>query len=183
MNTETLSWKDGDIYRWSWNEHEYEQRKNLANLYWCESRIGVVNGEYLVDTFWSGGSQSRHFHKDTVISKLNVEFIGNKGDFSPCRKEDRAMYDDKDFLDLSHANNSGEYYLKKGAVKSKEKMIKVVKRNALYLKRKIESAQRDLEIHLEKLTNVDDLNYVYGLSDVSLYDESYVDEEFHLLGI
>ncbi|MEG2307213.1 MAG: hypothetical protein RSB94_07730 [Erysipelotrichaceae bacterium] len=179
-----LSFKNGDVYKWSWNEVEYNRRKDLANLYWCESRIGIVDGECLVDTFWSGGSNSRCFDKNDVLTKLDVQYLGNLNDYQPCRKEMQAMYDDKDFLDLSHSNNgiSGAYYLRKDATKSKEKMVKIVKRNALLLQYKVESAKRALEWELTKLRNSEEIDYAYGLDGVSLSDESYVDEDFYLLG-
>lgn len=51
------SWKDGDIYRWSWTDDEYDKRRleiQFGTLYWCCSRIGIVKGDYLVDTYWCG---------------------------------------------------------------------------------------------------------------------------------
>lgn len=178
-----LSWKDGDVYRWSWCESEYNKRKDLANLYWCESQIAIVRGDFLEDTFWSGGCQSRCFKKDAVQEMLSLIYLGNINDYTPCRKEDQAMYDDKDFLNLTHANNRGEYYLKVGAVKSKEKMIKVTKRNALKLRYKLESAKRAFEWEIEKLKNTEQLEYAYGIEDVSLDDNSYFDEDFYLLDL
>lgn len=178
-----LSWEDGDVYRWSWSESEYNKRKDLANLYWCESQIAIVRGDYLEDTFWSGGEHSRCFPKENINEVLNLTYLGNINDYTPCREEDQAMYDDKDFLNLSHANNCGEYHLKIGAVKSKEKMIKVTKRNALKLRYKVESAKRALEWELDKLKNVNELEYAYGIEDVSLHDNSYLDEDFYLLNL
>ena len=91
------------------------------------------------------------------------------------------MYVDNDFLDISHANSGNQCFLKIGAVKFKDKMIKIVKRNALKLQADVERAKRALSSELEKLDNLDELNYAYGLDGVELSDVSYTDEEFFKL--
>ena len=174
------NWKDGDIYRWSYNTEESQRRKDHHNIYWCCSRIGIVRNGILTDTFWSGGNR-RSFNLEETLSKLDLEYLGNLNDYEPCNQQDQAMYDDKDFLNLSHPNNSNQYFLKKGAVKSKEKMIKIIKRNALKLQFDYEYAKRALEWELEKLDNLDELNYAYGLDGVNLTDDNYCDEEFYKL--
>lgn len=176
MKINELQWKDGDVYFWSYNEKEYDKRKDHQEMYWCCSNIGIVRGEYLEDTYW-GGSSSKSFIKEDVINKLKVTYKGNLKDYQQCRKEDQAMYDDADILNLTHSDSSNQYYLKLGAVKSKDKMIKIIKRNALKLKADYEYAKRALEWELDKLKDIDAIDYAYGLDGVSLGDESYADCE------
>lgn len=181
MNT-LNKWKDGDVYRWSYNDIEYDKRKDYHDMYWCCSNIGIVRGEYLEDTFWNSSS-SRTFIKDDVLSKLEVLYKGNLNEYQQCRKEDQAMYDDADILNLSHSNSSNQYYLKIGAVKSRNKMVKIIKRNALKLQRDYEYAKIAFQCELDKLNDLGELNYAYGLDNVSLEDHSYSDEEFFKLEI
>lgn len=180
MNT-LNNWKDGDVYRWSYNDIEYDKRKDYHDMYWCCSRIGIVRKTLLVDTYWSGSDSSRSFGQDDVLTKLDVEYLGNIKDYVSCNKYDQAMYADNDFLDISHANSGNQCFLKIGAIKSKDKMIKIVKRNALKLQADVERAKRSLSWELEKLDNLDELNYAYGLDGVELSDVSYTDEEFFKL--
>ena len=87
------------------------------------------------------------------------------------------MYDDKDFLNLNHSNNSrGNCYLRKGATKSKEKMHKIVKRNAVKLKADYEYAKKTYQWEIDKLDH-EELEYVSALDGVSLADNSYEDEQ------
>lgn len=178
--SDLISWKDGDIYRWSWNDLEYEKRKQHHDMYWCCSRIAKVktvdNDTFLEDTYWSS-STSRSFTQEQVVEQLDVTYLGNINDYVKARKEDQAMYDDADFLNLNYHNTHGEYYTKVGAAKSKEKMVKIIKRNALKLQNDLDYAKRALQWELDKLNNLDELNYAYPLDGVSMDDVSYVDSE------
>ena len=147
-------WKEGDVFSWSYKETDY----NSSTQYWCCSREGVVasNG-ILYDTFWGIGinGNGRRFQLEDLESEIDVKFLANLNDYEPCKKEDRAYYDDKDFLDLSNSNNSGKYYLRKGAVKSLDKMRKILQRNVKDAERKLVRAKQDLEWekrNLEELT-------------------------------
>lgn len=96
MNKETINnWKDGDVFLWSYNEVEYEARKNHHDMYWCCSKIGIVKGDKLEDTFW-GSSSNRVFSKDDATNKLELIYKGNLNNYVVCRKEDQAMYEQSD---------------------------------------------------------------------------------------
>lgn len=102
------SWKYGDIYRWSWNDDEYDKRRDQISsgtLYWCCSRIGIVDEDYLVDTYWYGGSSSnKHFTKEQCVDKLDLVYVGNMDDLEKADPRRRAYYLDEDCVDLRHAN-------------------------------------------------------------------------------
>ena len=161
-----------DVFRWSYKD----RLGSMEQMYWCCSRIGIWNDseEILVDTFWSTKS-GKCFGIDSCKEELELEYLGNLSDYSPARESDQAMYDDKDFMNLNHSNSSkGNCYLRKGAVKSKEKMHKIIKRNAAKLKADYEYAKKAYQWEIDNL-GCEDLEYVSALDGVSLADESYED--------
>lgn len=168
--------KNQDVYRWS-----YKNTEDMFEPYHCKSRIGIYKAErdVLADTFWSGSyHNNRCFSMKECEELLDLTYLGNLGDFESAREYDQAMYDDKDFLNLNHSNSSrGNCYLRKGAVKSKEKMHKIIKRNAAKLKADYEYARKAYQREIDKL-GYEDLEYVSALDGVSLADDSYEDEEF-----
>jgi len=166
--------KTKDIFIWY-----YKDTKEKFEPYHCCSRIAIFDGEKLVDTFWGNISRgSRWFTPEQCDKDLELFYLGNLLDFSPCDKSDQAMYDDEDFMDISHKNNNrGNCYLRKGASKSKEKMTKVLKRNTLELERRCNSAKSEYQRELNKLEGLTPDTYVYGIDGVSLDDESYQDGE------
>ena len=167
--------KNLDVYRWS-----YKNTEGMFEPYHCKSRIGIFNGDSnsLRDTFWgNSGSNGRWFSLEECKHLIDLEYLGNLNDYTPAHESDQAMYDDKDFLNLNHSNNSrGNCYLRKGATKSKEKMHKIVKRNAVKLKADYEYAKKTYQWEIDKLDH-EELEYVSALDGVSLADNSYEDEQ------
>lgn len=168
--------KNQDVYRWS-----YKNTEGMFEPYHCKSRIGIYRDEknVLADTFWSGSyHNNRCFSMKECEELIDLTYLGNLDDFESASKSDQAMYDDKDFLNLNHSNSSrGNCYLRKGAVKSKEKMHKIIKRNAAKLKEDYEYAKRAYQWEIAKLDS-EELEYVSALDGVSLADDSYQDEGF-----
>lgn len=171
MNT----WKEGDVFSWWYKEVDH----NSSTQYWCCSQTGIVqNDGRLYDTYWGyGANDGRSFSLTSVGDKIEVKFVANLNDYNPCRKEDQCYYNDEDFLNLSNSNNSGKYYLRKGAVKSLDKMRKILQRNVKDAERKLIKAKQDLEWEKRKLSELTIDSYVYANNDVSVEDVSYLDEE------
>ena len=169
-------WKEGDVFSWSYNETDVHS----STQYWCCSQTGVVaSNEIMYDTFWGIGinENGRLFTSEDIGSKIEISFIANLNDYETCRKEDRCYYDDKDFLDLSNSNNGNRYfYLRKGAVKSLDKMRKILERNVKDAEYKLKSAQQNLEWEKSKLEELTLDSYVYAREGVSMEDVSYLDE-------
>ena len=169
-------WKEGDVFSWSYKETDY----NSSTQYWCCSRTGVVASNGLMyDTFWGIGinDNGRVFVQEDVDSKIDVTLLANLNDYEFCKKEDRAYYDDKDFLDLSNSNNGNRFfYLRKGAVKSLDKMRKILERNIKDAEYKLTSAQHNLEWEKRKLEDLTLDSYVWARDGVSMEDVSYLDE-------
>ena len=170
-------WKEGDVFSWYYKDID----PNSSTQYWCCSQTGVVaSNEVMYDTFWGIGinENGRRFILEDVDSKIEISLIANLNDYESCRKEDRCYYDDKDFLDLSNSNNGNRYfYLRKGAVKSLDKMRKVLERNVKDAEYKLKSAQQNLEWEKSKLAELTLASYVYARDGVSMEDVSYLDEE------
>lgn len=168
--------KDQDVYRWS-----YKSTEGMFEPYHCKSGIGIFSesNNALRDTFWGNlGSNGRWFSAEECEDLIDLKYLGNLDEYTPARETDQAMYDDKDFLNFNHSNSSrGNCYIRKGAVKSKEKMYKIIKRNAAKLKADYEYARKAYQWEIDKL-GYEDLEYVSALDGVSLADDSYEDEEF-----
>ena len=168
-------WKEGDVFTWSYKETDY----NISTQYWCCSRTGVVASNGLMyDTFWGIGinSEGTRFNLEDLESEIEVKYIANLNDYELSRKEDQCYYDDKDLLNLSNSNNRGIYYLRKGVVKSLNKMKKILERNIKDAEQKLKSAQNSLEWEKRQLEEITTDSYVCAREGVSVADTNLTDE-------
>lgn len=110
--------KSGDYFRWS-----YKVLPPTFEPYWCKSRIAVVVGGVLIDTYWQIGLPKFAGCNDTAwtVAKaaevLNLVFVANVNDLvkaNPGFVEDHLP---EDIVDLTHPNG-GTFYLRKGAVRN-----------------------------------------------------------------
>lgn len=170
-----ISWNNGDIYRWSWNDNEYDKRKHQISsgtLYWCCSKIGIVDEDYLVDTYWGNTSDNKFFSKEKALEILDLTYVGNMNDLIEADPKQRAYYLDEDCVDLNHPNSSrGNFYIRKGAKKNLYKMKRVLQREIRDKESSIEyvlSQIRTSKALLEELT--EDSN-MYIDRDTSLCDK------------
>ncbi|QHZ59846.1 hypothetical protein HWD03_gp115 [Alteromonas phage vB_AmeM_PT11-V22] len=172
-----ISWNNGDIYWWSWNDNEYDKRQHevrSGTLYWCRSRIGIVNEDHLVDTYWSNSSNNEFFSKEKALDMLDLTYVGNMSDLIKADPRQRAYYLDEDCVDLNHPNSSsGNFYVRKGAKKNLNKMKRVLQREIRDKERSIEhvlSQIKNSKALLEELT--EDSN-MYIDRETSLYDKMW----------
>ena len=175
--------KTGDIYRWRWNDKtlkELDYKNQAGTLYHCCSKICVYkDNEHFWDTYWGGNNYQydKRFSILDASEKLDMEYLGNFDDLKEGSKSDRAYYEDKDCVDISHANSTrGGFYIRKGAKKSLEKMRKVVKRNL----RKLEGEERQAKLNADweraALNDLSEDSHISLYERVSLRDDSYEDE-------
>lgn len=138
MEAETIAMKEGDIFRWCYREPSEDN--GAWGRYHCCSRIAFFRNGRLRDTFWmvgdSFGSDGRSFGSDD-LPRLELTFVGNFSDLEKAPEYQADYYADADIVNLNHSNStSGNFYLRKGAVRSAQKMLEVAQR-------KLEQSQSD----------------------------------------
>lgn len=147
--------KDGDIYRWKYKQEVIDK---YYNPYWCKSQIAIwrKNGKLLVDTYWHS-QDNTIFNEEDINNKLELTFVANINDLERCEKHMFNNYDDKDCVDISHANNSNSgFYIKKGAKPSIKKKKEVLKKQIEETQHRIESEKRHLCYLIDTLDNLSD---------------------------
>lgn len=113
---------EGDVFRWAYRDRAVD---GLPYAYYCKSRFAVVRGDHLVDTYWGlttvlGGPR---FPIATARETLELDFLGNLGDFERRGEAVAEYYDPADVLDLNHANSTtGNLYVRRGAVRSRDRV-------------------------------------------------------------
>jgi len=90
----------------------------------------IVHGDRLWDTYWRVGqsfSGCRSFGLNDLF-KIELTRLGNLSDLEKAPEYQAEYYDDADIVDLNHANSTkGNFYLRKGAVRSQKKMLEVAR--------------------------------------------------------
>jgi hypothetical protein len=125
--------KDGDIFRWSYRN---------GGSTWCKSCICIANNGILRDTYWSHSGDGAAWTYKEAAEKLNLRFVANLAELERRRESDADYYDDADIVNLNHSNStSGNFYIRKGAMRSKAKMQKILIDRIAEEERKIERAK------------------------------------------
>lgn len=126
-----VEFKEGDIYRWRYTPERTAQiRRYHSEAYWCKSQIAVVTRSGLTDTYWGGMSdnQAHWSNPEDAEADIELEYVGNFSDLQKISEYQSAYYDDSDIINLNHANSpTGNLYIRKGAKRSREKMLAVAK--------------------------------------------------------
>lgn len=117
MNTKI---KDGDIFFWSWKD---EQKHKQPMVYWAKSRFAVAKDGMVQDTFWNNSHDGFSMSHDRAFKELELNYLGNFADLEKKPEYMSNYYDEKDVVNLNHSNStSGNFYVRKGAQRSKERM-------------------------------------------------------------
>lgn len=130
LNDDAGNFSEGDIFRWSYRDPSADQRayQRAYGSYHCCSRIAVFKGGFLRDTFWNSGYDDRWF-KPEDFPKLELTFVANFYDLELAPEYQADYYDDADIVNLNHSNSTrGNFYLRKGAVRSQKKQLEVCRR-------------------------------------------------------
>lgn len=160
MEAETVTLTEGDIYRWHYRSPGDDNR--AWGQYHCCSCIGIVRRGRLYDTYWMIGtaapSEGRSFGADN-LHKIELTRLGNLADLDEAKSYQAAYYDDADIVDIRHANSShGCFYLRKGAKRSKRKMLETAQRRLELAEQNKRSAIRraaDMQAAIEKILTGD----------------------------
>lgn len=135
--------KEGDIFYWHYKDKPTD---GAWGVYHCKSQIAVMRNGLLVDTYWSGYSDSTRFKPGD--GRIELRFISNIEDLEPKDEMVANYYDDAEIVNLNHANSSrGNFYIRKGAKRSPEKMIEAIR----YKKEKAEAEIRSANWTIERL--------------------------------
>lgn len=156
--------KDGDIYRWRYKDEKPSDRGDYKR-YHCMSQFAVARLGFLADTFWSTGSSSVFWPYAEAEQKLALELLGNLNDLENRPEYETMHYDSADCVDINHSNSSkGNFYVRKGAVRSRDRMRAVVTADIITLEREVSFAQGRLiraRENLDALERGDDLNSIH----------------------
>jgi hypothetical protein len=125
--------KDGDIFRWSYKDEQPEHRREWGR-YHCKSCIAVAKAGMLHDTYWhyspekvGGGMDGARWTYDEAVDRIHLEPVGNLAELEKKEEWHAAYYDDADCVNLNHSNSSrNNFYIRKGAQRSREKMLAVL---------------------------------------------------------
>lgn len=144
--------REGDVFRFIYNEHELAKRFMPYHCFDGQLVAVLVDGDMLLtDTYWSHqlrGGDGRTFTPDDAQKQGAISFVCNLNDVEFTSKSAFDYYDDVDVFDLSYQHHCyGMYALRKGAKRSKDKMIDTVTAN-------IESARRDLQDAVNRLESL-----------------------------
>lgn len=147
---------DGDVFRWAYKDEKADDRRQYSR-YHCKSRIAIAENGWLIDTFWGRrGDGSAAWPYAEAETALVLERLGNMAELERRPEYAAAYYDDADCVDLNHSNSSRDnFYIRKGAVRSKEKMRAVVLERMTDTERSIGAAERKLSLLRERLHNID----------------------------
>jgi hypothetical protein len=147
--------KLGDVYNFSYNA---EWSKKIFDPRWCFDGQLIVkqDGEgelYLQDTYWGwDDNEGKYFTLIEALNRGELTFVCNLNEVEKCNKRDMCYYADEDIFDLSYQHGCYEnYYKKKNAVISHDKMEQVLKDKIEILEREIEYKKSDLKWRKEQL--------------------------------
>lgn len=163
MSAEPLTLREGDVFRWLYREPGDDR---AYGRYHCCSRIGIVRNGRLRDTYWMIGdsfhSDGRSFGPDR-LSDLVLTRLGNLDDLVKAPEYHEEYYADSDIVNLNHANSTrGNFYIRKGAVRSTAKMLEATRR-------KLEKALSDERRAAERATELRSLIADIEAGDTSVY--------------
>ncbi len=120
------------------------------------------DGLRLEDTYWNSGD-NRVFTLEEALRLGTLEFVCNLNDVEKSHKSDLKYYDNKDIFDLSYQHHCYEsYYRRKGAKRSKTKMLETVNK-------KLVEAQREAEYQMRKIEQLSATRTKIELDDLTVY--------------
>lgn len=136
---------EGDVYRW-----RYLAPKDPGTYgdYHCCSCIAIVQNGRLRDTFWQIGqsfSDGRSFDL-ADLPRLELTRLANLSELVPAKEYEADYFDDADIVNLNHSNSTkGNFYLRKGAKRSPDKMIATARQRFAEAEADFHTARRRMD--------------------------------------
>lgn len=149
---ETIPARDGDVYRFAYNQSEYEKAR--GDLNWCfDGQLVCRNGQ-LHDTYWGlerHGDTGRSFSVAEAQAQGLLRFVCNLNDVEKIQEYEYPLYADGDAFNLSHQHSCYKYYVKRrGAKKDQQLMLDALNRKVQNARDDIDRAVRNLEYAVER---------------------------------
>jgi len=141
--------KEGDVFRFTCKE---EILKNMSLPYYCfdGQLIAMRNGRgelELYDTYWGFRDiTGRSFTIKEALEKGKLHYVCNLNEVKEASFDDYKYYNKKDIFNCSyHHGHRPLYFIKKGAKRSKDVMLKYIEKKKQSIRRKIKSLENDLK--------------------------------------
>jgi hypothetical protein len=181
---ETIPVKEGDVFRFAFNEAELAARKPYDPRHCFDGQLVAVNrgGKIVLrDTYWAhwngrtnwsdqyneanqfgwAGSDGRAFTEQQALAKGVLEFRFNLADIETASADVASYYDDADWFDISYQHGCYKrFVLKKGAKRSQAKMAGVIGEKLREARLKLEwiSSQIDRLSEIQQKIEAGDLD-------------------------
>lgn len=156
--------KVDDVFHVRYTE-AYRKEHGTRDLHHCFEGLAIARKEgdqiILVDTYWglSGGSYSKIFYLKDIGRKIDIEYYCNLTEITKIENYKISYYADEDIIFLHNQHACTEsckyYFIKKGAVRSKEKMIQTLQEHISEAERSINSEKRTIEWKMKTLQEIE----------------------------
>lgn len=139
--------KENDYFTFRYDTDSYT---GVGDPYWCfDGRLVAKKNKdgsiFLEDTYWGSGN-NRTFTVEEVSKLGKIEFVCNLDEVDFIDKHYTHYYDDCDVFNLGHQHNCySRFAIKRGAKKSKIKMIYVLTAKKDKLINDVVSNNREIE--------------------------------------
>lgn len=150
--------KEKDIFNFQYNPRQEQGWDSRTHCF--DGRFLAIKEDdqiLLVDTYWGyGDKQGRIFTQEKAEALGKLTFVANMEDLEKSDESCYSYYDDSDCFNLSYQHGCyKKYAIKKGAVKSKEKMLQILKQQMQKAKRELESIGHRIEDLSKDITLVE----------------------------
>lgn len=151
--------KINDVYRFFYNE---KKLKKLCDAYWCFDGQLIVKSDnhgnlLLVDTYYWGENKS--FTLEEALECGTLEFVCNLDEVEPIHEYEICDYEDKDIFNLSRQHYCyKQFYKRKGATKSIEKIKQNINNKISDLEEQVRFNEDEIKTLVNKLENIESWN-------------------------
>jgi hypothetical protein len=155
----TLGFRVNDVYSFRWNDYKKSTHCFDGQLIVKQRENGDL---YFMDTYWASKHNGfTHYGDNRWMSIEDAQKNGvltfrcNLDEVEEVNEGERLYHADEDVLDLSYQNGCYKFFVKrKGAVRSKDKMIESVKQKLEDALHRKSSAEWSIEKYTELLAKV-----------------------------
>jgi hypothetical protein len=149
--------REGDVFRFHYSAQSWERAKHgFGDLNWCFDGQLFYERGMLHDTYWGfrvHNDSGRRFTPAEAEAQGTLTFVCNLNDVRDVPEHQWIQYDEADRFDLRHQNGCYKrFVVKKGANRSVEVRLQVLRERVAAAQRAVESAQRNAYFIVERCT-------------------------------